>query len=105
MSGSINEMKKSGLKPDCYLLDLKSVTISKQELIDDIPILFILCMTDELLVYKNMKGEVVRGSYDKIITANYIFAITQRSYATPDDEYDEKTGGWVVVEWVKHQNN
>lgn len=110
--GGIKENQKMGLVSDCQVLDLKQVTISKQELIDDeIPMLFILCQVDELQVYKNKKGEVIHGSYTDIISANYVFALTQREFAEPpfDDQeesvkFDPKTGGWCVVEWVKHQS-
>jgi Tim44-like domain len=91
------------MKSDCKLLDLKSVTIQKQEMADDSPMLFVAASTDELIVYLDTKGEIVMGSYNKIVSANYILCITQRQFATPDEEFDACTGGWVVVDWARGQ--
>lgn len=72
-------------------------------MVEDCPMLFVTCSTDELIVFKNKKGEVVLGSYDVIVRGHYVLCVTQREFATPDEEYEGKTGGWVVVDWSRGQ--
>ncbi len=112
-------MRKQGLRPACHLLDVKSVTLQKQELVDAAPMLFVSCATDELLAFTNAKGDVVVGSHDQIVKAHYVFCLTQREFLDRGDldagddagegggkepEFDARTGGWVIVDWSRGQS-
>jgi hypothetical protein len=86
------------------VLDILSVQIHKLEMYDDsYPVVILIAQTHELDCIKNKKGEIVRGSEDEIISANYVLSFTMRKFIDQEYEWESTTNGWILVDFGRGQ--
>ena len=62
LSAGIAAQKVQGLISDCKLLDIRNVELVAAKILDtDIPVLVVSFQTQEILLFRNAKGEVSVG--------------------------------------------
>ncbi|KAI8928326.1 hypothetical protein BC831DRAFT_548432 [Entophlyctis helioformis] len=94
--------KQQGLISDSKLLDIRNVDIRQVTLLnDELPIILVGFVTQEVLLFRNVKGELVLGQEDKIQTANYVMAFTRAEIIDTEAPYNPVTKGWTIVDWAR----
>lgn len=68
---------------------------------NDLPILLLDFNTQEVLIFKNRKGEIVLGSEDHIEHARYRIVFTKDQCSDPTLPINPKTNGWRAIEAIK----
>ncbi|KAL4796431.1 hypothetical protein BDV19DRAFT_81475 [Aspergillus venezuelensis] len=94
------QITTAGLKSDGRILDIRGVDVVKARMLDpgDIPIFVVMCRTQEVHVYRNVKtGELAAGMEDKVQLVNYVMGLTR----IPEDVNNPDTKGWRVLELSK----
>ena len=73
--------KTQGLISDCKLLDIRNTEIRKVSLLEnELPVIMITFTAQEILLFRNKKGEIALGREDAIQTSNYVFAFTKAQW-------------------------
>ena len=85
---------QQGLSIEGNLLDLRNVDLVMARMMEDIPVLVLAFKAQQIEVVKNLKGEIVAGSPDKICNAYYVAALT-KDFEKPNP----LTQGWKIIEW------
>ena len=94
--------RSKGLVSDSKLLDIRDVDIRQLTMLnDELPIILVGFMTQEILLFRNVKGEIEIGSEDHIQAASYVIAFSKSQLLDPEAPVDPVTGGWVVVDWSR----
>lgn len=102
LSAGIKAQKTQGLISDCKLLDIRDVEMHSAKLLnDEIPVFVVTFRTQEVLLFRNAKGEVAVGKEDAIETAQYIAVWTKDQALDPSEPINARTNGWRVVEMAK----
>ncbi|TPX69446.1 hypothetical protein SpCBS45565_g02463 [Spizellomyces sp. 'palustris'] len=102
LAAGFESQKTQGLVSDCKLLDLRRVDIRKLTLLEDeVPVILVTFQTDEILMFRNVKGKLVVGNENAIESATYVMAFTKAQAVDPSVEVSERTGGWVVIDWSR----
>lgn len=68
---------------------------------NDLPILLIEFNTQEVLIFRNKKGEIVVGDEDHIEHARYRMVFTKEQCVDPSIMINPRTNGWKAIEAVK----
>jgi import inner membrane translocase subunit TIM44 len=94
--------KVAGLIPDCKIVDMRHVELSKMILLDDeFPVAVVTFQTTEIICFKNKKGEVKLGAEDNLVNGHYIFAFTKSQLIDPDAPVSDVTDGWLILQWAR----
>ncbi|KAI8996054.1 hypothetical protein BC832DRAFT_304744 [Gaertneriomyces semiglobifer] len=102
LSAGFESQRQQGLVSDCKLLDVRRVDIRKVTLLEDeVPVILVSFQTNEILMFKNAKGELVLGKPNNIETATYVMAFTKAQAVDPSAEHNPHTEGWVVIDWSR----
>ncbi|KAK5664897.1 protein translocase subunit [Batrachochytrium dendrobatidis] len=105
LTAGFESQKQQGLVSDSKLLDIRGVDIRQLKLLnDEVPIILIGFTTQEILLFRNRKGEIVVGSEDVILTASYAIAFTKAQLVDSEVEYNPATNGWLVVDYARHSS-
>lgn len=95
-------LQQNGLISDCKLLDIRGVDIHKMVLIEDeFPLIIISLQADEVLLFRDLKGNLKIGKENKIDRATYSLAFTKSQLIDPSIEFNPKTNNWIVFEWSR----
>ncbi|KAI9208171.1 uncharacterized protein BJ171DRAFT_490426 [Polychytrium aggregatum] len=98
-SMAIENQHSQGLISDCKLLDVRKIQIHKAIMLDDeLPLLSLTCQTNEILNFRNKKGELVVGVEDHIDQAYYSIIFTKAQCIDPQAENNPATDGWVLFD-------
>ncbi|KAI9105944.1 hypothetical protein DFS34DRAFT_601516 [Phlyctochytrium arcticum] len=102
LSAGFESQKAQGLISDCKLLDIRRVDIRKLTLLEDeVPVILVTFQTDEILMFRNAKGELKLGNESAIERATYVMAFTLVQAVDPSAKIPERTNGWVVIDWSR----
>ncbi|KAI8918987.1 hypothetical protein DFJ77DRAFT_482760 [Powellomyces hirtus] len=102
LSAGFDSQKQQGLVSDCKLLDIRRVDIRKLTLLEDeVPVILVTFQTNEILMFRNRKGELKIGNENAIETATYVMAFTKVQAVDPSAKFTERTAGWVVIDWSR----
>ncbi|KAJ3206102.1 protein translocase subunit, partial [Clydaea vesicula] len=102
LMAGITSQKTQGLISDSKLLDIRKVELLQTKILEnDIPILLLEFNTQEILLFKNLKGEIVLGNEDNIEHARYRMVFTKDQIIDATAEINPETFGWRVLESVK----
>ncbi|KAF2770830.1 TIM44 subunit of mitochondria import inner membrane translocase [Teratosphaeria nubilosa] len=99
-SALMQQYTTAGLKSDGKILDIRGVDILSARMLDpgEIPVLVIMCRTQEVHVYRNKKtGELAAGMVDKVQQVTYAIGVTR----VPEDVANPETRGWKFIELQK----
>ncbi|RDW76356.1 protein translocase subunit TIM44 [Aspergillus mulundensis] len=94
------QITTAGLKSDGRILDIRGVDVMSARMLDpgDIPVFVVMCRTQEVHVYRNVKtGELAAGMEDKVQLVNYVMGLTR----IPEDVNNPETKGWRLIELQK----
>ncbi|KAH6563645.1 hypothetical protein BASA50_010344 [Batrachochytrium salamandrivorans] len=102
LSAGFESQKQQGLISDSKLLDIRGVDVRQLTLLnDEIPIILVGFTTQEILLFRNRKRELVVGSEDAISTASYAVAFTKAQLVDPEAVHNPVTNGWVSLKAQK----
>lgn len=68
---------------------------------DTLPVILVGFRTDEVLIYRNKKGEIKLGREDAIQRTNYVIAFTKLQILEPDAPINPSTNGWTMIDLHK----
>ncbi|KAL4813688.1 hypothetical protein BDW67DRAFT_103605 [Aspergillus spinulosporus] len=94
------QITTAGLKSDGRILDIRGVDVMSARMLDpgDIPVFVVMCRTQEVHVYRNVKtNELAAGMEDKVQLVNYVMGLTR----IPEDVNNPETKGWRLIELQK----
>lgn len=78
-------------------MDIRKLTLLE----DEVPVILVTFQTNEILMFRNRKGELKLGNESAIETATYVMAFTKVQAVDPSAAGNERTGGWVVIDWSR----
>ncbi|KAJ3121955.1 protein translocase subunit [Nowakowskiella sp. JEL0407] len=96
-----------GLISDCKLLDIRQLQLAKAMVIEDgtmgtdVPVLTYRFTTQEVLLFRNVKGEVALGKEDNIVSSGWVIVFTKDQCIDPTIPVNPNTNGWRVLEAAK----
>lgn len=62
LSAGVAAQKVQGLVSDCKLLDVRNVELVAAKILDtDVPVMVVSFQTQEVLLFRNLKGEIAVG--------------------------------------------
>ncbi|KAI9020433.1 hypothetical protein DFJ74DRAFT_673109 [Hyaloraphidium curvatum] len=103
LSAGIAAQKVQGLISDCKLLDVRNVELVAAKILDtEVPVLVVSFQTQEILLFRNAKGEVAVGKEDNIEHATYAAVFTRDQVLDPTLPISPRTKGWRVIDMAKH---
>jgi len=71
----IKQAKTMGLKIESKVLDVGSVDLSLGKMMEQGPVLIISFQAQQIMVVRNLQGEVVEGDPDKVVRVFYVWAL------------------------------
>ncbi|KAI8823576.1 uncharacterized protein EV422DRAFT_521546 [Fimicolochytrium jonesii] len=102
LSAGFEAQQQQGLVSDCKLLDIRHVDIRKLTLLEDeVPVILVTFQTNEILIFRNRKGELKLGNENAIETATYVMAFTKAQCVDPSATISARTNGWIVIDWSR----
>ncbi|KAJ1530138.1 protein translocase subunit [Nowakowskiella sp. JEL0078] len=96
-----------GLISDCKLLDIRRLELVKAMVIEDggtgvdVPVLTYRFTTQEVLVFRNAKGDITLGKEDNIVSSGWVIVFTKDQCVDPNIPVNPNTNGWRVLEAAK----
>ncbi|KAL2915909.1 protein translocase subunit [Polyrhizophydium stewartii] len=103
LSAGFESQRRQGLISDSKLLDIRNVDVRQLTLLnEEVPIVLVGFTTQEILLFRNAKGEIAVGRDDAILTASYAMAFTKAQLVDPESAFNPVTNGWLVVDFARH---
>ncbi|KAJ3090869.1 protein translocase subunit [Quaeritorhiza haematococci] len=98
----IEAQRTQGLISDCQILDMRRVEVMKYSLLEnEVPIIMLTYNTQEILLFRNKKGEIALGTEDNIEHARYAVVFTKDQCVDPTAKLNPRTNGWRIIEAQK----
>lgn len=102
LSTGIKSQVSQGLISDSRILDIRKVELLQSKILEnEMPILLVEFNTQEVLLFRNKKGEIALGSEDNIEHARYRMVWTKDQCIDPTLPVNVKTLGWRAIEALK----
>ncbi|KXS15457.1 Tim44-domain-containing protein [Gonapodya prolifera JEL478] len=109
LTAGLKAQREQGLVSGCRLLDLRNVDLLSAKLIDstaasagELPVLVVSFQTQEVLVFRNRKGEIKVGREDHIEHCMYAAVFTKDQAIDPMTPLNDRTLGWRMIDLAKH---
>eukprot|EP00123_Amoebidium_parasiticum_P011517 comp20757_c0_seq1/m.27211 comp20757_c0_seq1/g.27211 ORF comp20757_c0_seq1/g.27211 comp20757_c0_seq1/m.27211 type:complete len:473 (-) comp20757_c0_seq1:518-1936(-) len=99
LCANLKQHTDMGLKTDYKILDIRDVDVFNALMTEHGPVLTVTCMVQQIMVSRNMKGEIVEGDPDNIEDVLYAFAFCREE--DPTVPLGTKAA-WKVMDFAVH---